>query len=422
MSILIRQAKIVAPGSTNNNRVMDVLVDGGKITDIKKTISARGNPKIIEAEGLYVSPGWVDLQAAACDPGFEHRETIDSLARASAAGGFTAVCVHSCTSPALDTKSQIEYVLNRSVGKVTEVFPFGTITVGAAGTDLAEMYDMKRSGAVAFSDYKNNLADAGTVMRALQYASNINALIITHCNDHSISKGGHVNEGETAAALGIKAIPALAEELMVERNLSVLRYTGGKIHFPTISTKGSIDLIRRAKAEGLAVTCGVAAISLLLDDSVLEGFNANYKVDPPLRSRKDVLALRTAVENGTIDVIVSDHQPQDLESKELEFDLADNGIINSQTAFSCAFEALKEKNIPNLISCLAVSPRQILGLPKVLVNEGEEANLTIFSTEKQTEFSERNNLSKSRNSPFFDRPLAGRVIGVIRGTKSYFNA
>ena len=419
MSILIRQARIVSPGSTFNNRIVDILIEGGKISEIRKSIPARGNPRIVEGEGLCVSPGWIDMQAVACDPGYEQRETLDTLIRAAAAGGFTGVCVHSCNQPPLHNKSQIEYLLNRSQGRLVEIIPFGTITVDAAGKDLAEMYDMKQSGAMAFSDYKHSIADAGTVLRALQYAANINSLVVTHCNDHSISRGGQMNEGEVAATLGLKGIPALAEELMIERNLSILEYAGGRLHIPTISTRGSVDLVRKAKTAGLNVTCGVAAINLFMDDTALREFDTNCKTDPPLRTRRDVQALRNAVESGVIDVIVSDHHPLEVENKELEFDLADSGIINVQTAFSCALEGV---GINELVNCLAVNPRAILGMPRVLLNEGEDAELTIFSPEGTTVLTDKSNHSRSRNSPLFGRQLPGKVYGVIKGSRSYFNA
>lgn len=421
MNILIKQARIVSEKNANNNKVVDILIEGGKITEIKKTISPKGNIKVIEEEGLYVSAGWLDMQAVSCDPGFEHKENIDTLVECAAAGGFTGVCVHSYNQPALHGKSQIEYIVNKTKNKVVDVYPVGTITMDGKGKDLAEMFDMKQSGAVAFSDHKHPIKDAGTVMRALQYAENVGSFIITHCNDESISHGGQMNEGETAVGLGLKGIPALAEELMLERNLSVLEYTGGKLHIPVISTKGSVDLIRKAKSAGLNVTAGVAGANLVFDDSVLKEFDTNYKLNPPLRSKKDVQALRNAVENGVIDVIVSDHLPQDVESKELEFDLAENGIINLQTVFNCAMEGMKEENVSAIVRSFTTAPRQILGFEQPLLEEGADANLTLFVPGGETTLTEKNNNSRSKNSPFFNKPLKGKVVGIINGGKSYFN-
>ena len=421
MNILIKQAKLISEKNSNNGKIVDILIEAGKITEIKKSITAKGNFKVIEEEGLCVSIGWLDMQTVSCDPGFEHKENVDSLIECAAAGGFTGICIHNYNQPALHGKSQIEYLLNKTKNKVVEVYPVGTVTVDAKGKELAEMHDMKLSGAVAFSDHKHIIKDAGTLMRAIQYATNVGSFIITHCNDESISHGGQMNEGETSVGLGLKGIPAMAEELMVERNLTVLEYTGGKLHFPTITTKGSVDLIKKAKANGLNVTAGVASVNLLLDDSVLKDFDTNYKIDPPLRNKKDVQALRNAVENGNIDVIVSDHFPQDTESKELEFDLAENGIINLQTSFSCALEALKEENIDSIIRAFTSSPRNIMGIEIPKVEEGSDANLTLFTLSGETTLTDKNNLSRSKNSPFLNKALKGKVIGVINGAKSYFN-
>ncbi|MGZ3919700.1 MAG: dihydroorotase [Bacteroidia bacterium] len=421
MNILIKQARIISEKNPNNNKVMDILIESGKITEIKKSIQPKGNVKVIEEEGLCVSTGWLDLQAVSCDPGFEHKENIESLLDCAAAGGFTGICVHNYCQPALHNKSQVEYHVNKTRNKIVDVYPVGTITVEGKGKELAEMYDMKLSGAVAFSDYKHAIKDSGMLMRALQYAGNVNSFIITHCNDESISHGGQMNEGETAVGIGLKGIPALAEELMVQRNLSILEYTGGKLHIPTISTRGSIELVKKAKANGLNVTAGVASINLLLDDSSLKDFNTNYKLDPPLRSKKDVLALRNAVENGTINVIVSDHAPQDIESKELEFDLADNGVINLQTAFSCALEGMKEENINAIVRCLTNAPRAVLNIAEPSITEGSDANLTLFTTKGETILTEKTNNSRSKNSPFFNRALKGKVVGIVNGAKSYFN-
>ncbi len=421
MNILIKQAKVVAENNVFHNKTVDILVESGVITEIRKSIAAKGNVKTVEGKDLHVSAGWVDMQAAGCDPGLEHKENLDTLVRAAAAGGFTAVCVHNYNQPALHNKSQIEYIVNQTRNKVVDVLPLGTVTVDGKGKDMAELYDMKSSGAVAFSDHKHPIKDAGMIVRALQYAANIDSLIITHCNDESISHGGQMNEGETAVTLGLKGIPALAEELMIQRNLAILEYTDGRLHIPAVSTKGSVELIKKAKAAGLNVTAGVAAVNLLLDDSMLKEFDTHYKVDPPLRTRKDVQALCSAVVSGVIDVIVSDHLPQDVESKQLEFDLADNGIINLQTAFNCALEGLKEKNIEALIKSFTINPRHVLGLGQPAIEENQPANLTVFSLSEEFMLTEKSSHSKSRNSPFFGETMKGRVIGVINGSKSFFN-
>jgi dihydroorotase len=420
MSVLIKQAKIIDPDGPHHHKTMDVLIEGGKISEIKKTISSKAS-KLVEVENLCISIGWLDMQATFCDLGHEHKETIESGIKSAAAGGFTGVCIHSSNSPSLSSKSQIEYIKIKADNKVVDVYPFGTITQKQEGKDLAELYDMQLAGAAGFSDYKNPITNAGLMMRALQYSSNINAVIAVHCNEDSLSHGGQMNEGETAMQLGLKGMPAIAEEINLAQHIAMLEYSGGRLHVSTISTKGSVELIKKAKSAGLPITAGVAAINLFKTDSELEEFDSNYKLDPPLRTKKDVDALRKALENGVIDVIVSDHQPQDVESKQLEFDLADFGAIQLQTAFQSALAGLKEDNVDVLIKALAHRPRQILGLPQLQIKEGEVANLTLFSMREDFLLTEKNNKSLSKNSPFMNVPLNGKVIGVINGGKSAFN-
>lgn len=420
MAILIKQALVLASNSEHFNKKTDILVEGGKIVEIKKNISVKPNYKVIDGEDLCVSAGWIDFQAAFCEPAYEHKETIESGLKAAARGGFTGVCMHGQNQFSINNKATVEFILNKA-DKLVNIYPFGSITQKTEGKDISEIYDMKLAGAVAFSDFKNPIMHSGVMLRALQYANNINSFIVAHCDDTQISHGGQMNEGVTSTSLGLKGIPALAEELMLERNIFLLEYTGGKLHIPTISTAGSVELVKKAKAKGLNITAGVAAINLLYDDSVLKEFDTNYKVNPPLRTKKDVDALRKAVENGVIDVIVSDHFPQDVECKDLEFDLADFGIINLQTAFNCLAESFKDKNIEKAIDALSINPRKILNLPIPQIKEEEDACLTIFSLQQKNVFTEKDNESKSKNSPFFGKEMQGKVIGVINGSKSLFN-
>ncbi|MGZ3885413.1 MAG: dihydroorotase [Bacteroidia bacterium] len=420
MNVLIKHARIIDPKSSFHNKTADILIEGGTIVQIKKGITASG-VKTIEGDDLMVSVGWLDMQSNLCDPGFEHKEDLESGLKAAAAGGFTGICVVSGTNPPLHNKAQIEYLINRAKNSLTDVYPVGALSQKQEGHDLAELYDMKLAGAVAFSDYKKPVKDAGLVLRALQYSTNIDTLVMTHCDDKSISHEGQMNEGEMSTSLGLKGIPALAEELMLQRNIAVLEYTGGRLHIPAISTKGSAELIKKAKSNGLRITCGVAAHNLLLDDSALADFDTNYKVNPPLRSKKDVDALRKAVENGVIDVIVSDHCPQDVECKELEFDLADHGIIALQTAFPTALTALKGDYVETLVECFTTAPRSILGIEQPTIGEGAKANLTIFKTTEYSTLTEKEILSRSKNSPFIGKPLQGKVIGVVNNNKGYWN-
>ena len=414
MNILIKQATIVDSNNSLNGKVVDILIEKGIITQIKKSITPEKGIKTIEAEALHVSAGWVDMQVNFCDPGFEHKETLDNGLKSGAKGGFTSVCLMSGTNPPLHNKAQIEYVLNRSKDNLVDVLPIGTLSNNQEGKDLSEMYDMKLSGAVAFSDYKKSTKDAGLILRALQYSNNINSFIITHCDDKTISNEGLINEGVTSTMLGLKGIPALAEEIMLQRNIQILEYTGGKMHIPTISTKGSVELIKKAKSKKLNITCGVAAYNLSLEDTELQGFDTNFKVNPPLRTREDIDALKKGIADGIIDVIVSDHNPQDIESKDLEFDLADNGMIGLESCFGVLNMALGSKlSLENIVDTLTKNPRNILGLPSVSIKEGAQANLTLFNPSKKYLFEKVHIISSNNNSGFIGKELKGTVIGVI---------
>jgi dihydroorotase len=414
MNILIRSARITDPNSPHNGKKTDILIEGGEIVQIKQHIKTEEKVKIIEGDNIHVSPGWVDMQANFRDPGFEFKEDLESGMNCAAAGGFTGVCIMPSTNPPLHSKSQIDYVLNKAKGNIVDVFPLGTVSHNHEGKDLSEMYDMKMAGAYGFSDDKKAIKDAGLVLRALQYSQNIGSFIMTHCDDASISHGGQMNEGEQSTRMGLKGMPGLAEELMLERNLSILSYAGGKLHVPTVSTKRSVELIKHAKAQGLNVTAGVAAVNLLLDDSVLNDFNTNLKLNPPLRSREDVDALKRGLANGTIDVVVSDHIPEDTENKELEFDYACYGALGLETAYP-AFQTScgKKLEVEAIVQVLAVNPRTILGIKQPLIAEGEKANLTIFDPEAEWTFEQKNIRSKSQNTALVGYTFTGKVIGIV---------
>lgn len=413
MNILIRQAHIVDPASPYNGRVMDLLIENGIITAIKPKISADKNVKTIEAQHLYVSNGWLDMQASFCDPGFEHKEDLQSGIKAAAAGGFTGVAIVPGTNPPLHSKAQVQYVKNNTGSAIVDVYPIGAATHNREGKELSEMYDMQQAGAVAFSDDKSTIANAGILMRALLYSKNFDGLIITHCDDKSISQDGKMNEGEMSTRLGLKGIPALAEELMVSRNLFLAEYTGAPIHLANISTQRSVELVRQAKAKGMNVTASAAAYSMAMSDTLLEGFDSNYKLNPPLRAKADVEALRKGIADGTIDVITTDHRPQDIESKEVEFDHASNGMLGLQTAFGLINSNRGRIKLETLIDALTTGPRKVLKLKQPVIREGEPANMTLFDPEQEYTFEKKFLLSKSANTPFIGTTFKGKVIGII---------
>jgi dihydroorotase len=417
-SYLIKNAKVVDPNSPHKNKTVDILIENGNITQIGKDLKADKSAKVIEHENMHVSPGWFDMQANFCDPGYEFREDLQSGMRAAAQGGFTGVCVMPATNPPLQTKSQIEYVVNTCKNNAVDVYPAGCLTQNSEGKEMTEMYDMKKAGAIAFTDFKHSIEDSGLLVRLLQYAQNTNTLIITHCEEESLTAGGQMNEGETSTHLGLKGMPALAEELVVQRNINLLSYAGGKMHIPTVSSKYSLDCIKQAKNKNIQVSAGVAAHQLLLNDEQLEEFDTNLKVTPPLRDKSETEALKRAIANDVIDVIVSDHCPQDIENKDVEFDHAGFGIIALETAYASANTALHEK-IENekLIEKLSINPRKILGLHIASVKVGEKANLTFFNPALKWEFTEKHISSKSKNTPFVGYHFTGKALGVINNGK-----
>jgi dihydroorotase len=415
MNLLIKSATIIDPYSPFNNQVVDVLIEKGIITEIGPNIEA--GVEVIDAEGKYVSPGFFDLNCNIGELGFETKEDLYTGTRAAAAGGFTGIALMPNTIPPVHSKAEIEYLLNRAKKNLVDVFPLGTISHKREGKDLAEMYDMYLSGAKAFTDGNRPVQDAGLMERALLYAQGFDALVFSYPEDTAIAGKAKVNEGEISTLLGMKGIPSLAEELMIARDLYLAEYTGSKIHFSTISTTRSVELIREAKRKGLEVTCDVAAYHLVLTDEALINFDSQYKVKPPLRTQDDVEALIKGLTDGTIDAIVSQHTPQEVEFKDVEFEVAEYGMIGLQTAFSLALKSGLDINL--IIQKLAVSPREILNLAVPVITEGQAANLVLFDMDAEWEYTRKNNRSKSNNSPFLGQNLKGKVLLTLNNNYLY---
>jgi dihydroorotase len=421
MKILIKSAKIVNVNTIYNGKVVDVLIENGIIKSIKTKLSAEKNTKIIEGENLHLSVGWMDMQVSFCDPGFEQKEDLKSGIKAAAAGGFTSVGVISSTNPPIHTKGDVLYIKNKTIDSIVDVYPIGTVSFKQEGKDISEMYDMHQSGAIAFSDDKKAINDAGLLKRALLYTQNFNSLIITHCEEKSISQGGKINEGITSTKLGLKGIPALAEELMVSRNIFLSEYTNAPIHLANISTKKSVDIIRQAKAKGLKITASINAYNIALDDNALMDFDSNYKLNPPLRIKSDIDGLLKGLLDGTIDAISSDHRPQDIESKNVEFDDASNGMIGLETCFALINSNRKNVTLETIIETITTKPRKILNLQQPIIAEGEPANITLFDPELTWTFEKDNIQSKSSNTPFIGTKFKGKVIGIINKKQIYLN-
>lgn len=413
MIVLIRAAKIVDPNSKHHNKIADILIENGIIKAIENRLEAPSNSKIIDQKGLHIAPGLFDLHANFRDPGLEWKEDIESGIKAAAKGGFTGVLSMPSTTPTVDNKTQIDYVKKASSDAVVNVYPSGSITKGLKGEELTEMFDMHKTGAVAFTDDKNSIQHAGIMKLALLYSKNFNGLIMNQADDKSISANGHLNEGITSTRLGLKGMPSLAEELMIDRDIKLAEYTGGRLHLSCISSAKSVALIRKAKQNGVAVTADVAIHNLILDETACEDFNPLFKVNPALRTQDDISALIEGLKDGTINAICTDHIPEDIEHKKVAFDNAEFGMIGLQTAFSLACLLKEELSLEIIIQKMAINPRKILGINVPEINTNKKANLVIFDPAERWTFKEEDIVSKSKNSPFVNEQMTGKIYAII---------
>lgn len=410
--LLVRSVKLIDPLSGYTGQELDLLIQDGIITKIGASLIAEGIQEDHSFAGCFVSPGWFDLHAHFGEPGHETREDLASGTRAALKGGFTGVAIMPDTEPALHSKSEIEFILHKASRLPIEIVPIGAISHKREGKEMAEMYDMWLSGARAFSDGNHPVQHAGLLTMALQYASDFGALIMSNPEDASLAAGAKVHEGINSLLVGMKGIPAIAEELMVSRDLMLAEYTSCRIHFSTISTAGSVALVRDAKKRGIRVTAAVAAHHLVLDDSAILNFDSNYKVKPPLRGIKDKAALLEGLLDGTIDAVCSQHTPQQVEVKQVEFETAAYGMIGLETSYSLLNAAMGPGTEVKAVELLAYAPRKILGLEIPSLKEGQAADLTIFDPERNWTFEKKNIGSKSFNSPLLGKELSGKVLAV----------
>ena len=401
---LFKNLRLVDSRNSLNGQICDIEVRDGIIFRIGKALSA-DNVEIIDFENSCISPGLFDMQVTCGEPGEEEKETFDSLEKAAISGGITGLLLMPSSHPVCDNRSQVEFILRNCQTRKTEVFASGSISVGTKGVQLAEMADMKAAGALAFTDDKSPIDNSVLVHLAMQYNQITGGLLLFHAEDSMMSLGGKINEGLINVQLGLKGAPAIAEELGVVRLLTLARYHNARIH-------NAIAHIRKAKQEGLQVTCSTYAHHLFFNDEVLLQFDSRFKVWPPLRSEKDRAALIDAVCDGTIDVIASDHRPQTIENKDVEFDYAKFGSIGLESLWSAAVSSIPSTEIALLIERMSHSPRKLLGLDEIKISEGEKANFFVYNLNETFTFGKEHIRSKSSNSAFLNQSLKGKIKGT----------
>lgn len=396
----------------------DIRIENGVITEVKAGLSSKDGEEVHDLNGAYVSPGWMDMHVHLREPGYEHKETIETGCAAAAFGGFTAIACMPNTNPPIHTRDVVEYIKKKSESLPVEVHPIGCVTKNRAGESIAEMSDMKNGGAVAFSDDGDPVADSQVMRVALEYSSMLNMPIINHEEDIPLSRPGHMNEGKVSARLGLDGTPGIAEETMIARDILLAEYTGGHIHVAHISTANAVDLVRQAKKKGINVTTEVCTHHFDLTDEEIEKrhFDTNCKMHPPLRTQEDVDAMVEGLVDGTIDVICTDHAPHSIEEKEVEFIYAPNGIIGLETSWSITNKRLVQTNklsLQQVVDKMVYKPREILNMEIPELKEGANAELTFFNTDEKWTFSPNQVRSKSKNSPYLDQELEGRAVAIF---------
>ena len=413
MNLLLKNATILENQNPFHKQQVDIEITDGIISKIGKNLAVKDGFEVIEKENLHVSQGWLDTSVVFGEPGFETTETIENGLKVVAKSGFTNVFLHSNTNPAIDNQAVIQFVKSKAQNSVSNLHIVGCLTKNSEGTDLAELFDMKNAGVVAFGDYKKSMTNANLLKIAFQYVDNFDGILFVQPMNKDIKGKGFVNEGVVSTKLGLKGIPAMAEEIEIERNIALLEYTNGKLHIPTITTKNSVDLIAKAQAKGLQITCGVSVNNLVLTDEELVDFNSSTKIYPPLRTETDRKALIEGVLNNVISVITSDHCPVNIEQKQLEYDLADYGSIGLESAFGALQTVLPTEVIVEKFT----SKKSYFNIENSSISEGNKAELTLFNPNEEWVFGKENILSFSKNSIMIGKKMKGKVYGIITNNK-----
>jgi dihydroorotase len=417
MNILLKSTIIIDKSSKHHLKKRDVLIENGTISTIAASISNTKKYKEVKLPNLHISQGWFDSSVSFGEPGYEERETIKNGLRTAANSGYTHVAVNTNTNPVTDNKSTIKFLKSEATNTPVSLHPIGALTSKSEGVNLAELFDMKNEGAVSFYDYKKPIKNPNLLKIALQYSQTFDGLVQSFPFEKSIAQKGMVNEDINSTKLGLKGIPCLAEELQIIRDLYILEYTGGKLHIPTISTKKSVSLIKEAKRKGLNVTCSVAISNLVLTDKVLDSFNSNFKLLPPLRTQKDIKALLKGLKNGTIDAITSDHNPIDIENKKIEFDHALYGSIGLESCYGALNNILDLETSIDLLTGL----KKEFSIESYSLEKGSKADITLFNPDTEWTFTEKDIYSSSKNAALLDNTLKGKVYGVFANNKLVLN-
>ena len=413
MKILIQNILIADPNSPFNELKRDILIENGVVIKIDNNISTENIDTLIDDQNLIIAPGFVDTYCHFNEPGFEYREDLESGSLAALQGGYTDVCIIPNTNPFIDNKSVVSFILNKSLNLKINIHPLGAVSQNCAGNEFAEMYDLNKAGVVGFTDGTNPIQSAIFLSKSLQYLKPLNKVLIQTPFDQDLTKTGLMNEGVQSTSLGLLGIPAIAEEMMIARDLEILKYTNGKIHFNCVSTIKGIELIDQAKKDGFQVTCSVSPFHLLFDENDIQNYETNLKVLQPLRTQEDKLALRKALKNNRIDCIASNHFPIHEDEKKCDFSSALYGMNTLEYCFAAIIDSVPKIKLEQLINLFSLQPRKIMNLPIVTIQENEIASFTIFNLEKQTIINANNIISKSKNIGKENLTLNGRIFGVI---------
>lgn len=414
MHLLIKGVTITDLHSPYHNSVKDIRIMGSRIAEIGDALQPGSGEEVWDYSGRHISNGWVDLLAAFGDPGFEHKEDLLSGADAAMHGGFTHVCCMPNTNPAIQTKADVEYIINKVKGHLVSVHPLGAVTKNLQGKDLTEMYDMRTAGAIAFTDADHAISDDGILLRSLQYVKPFGGTIINIPNDHHVVGNANVNEGVMSMQLGMYGIPGVLEELMVIRDIKLAAYTHLKLHIACVSSAKALPHIRQAKQEGIPVTASVSGYQLYFNEQALAGYDTNFKVNPPLRTAEDNAALLQAIADGTIDTVCSYHLPHESDAKELEFEYAAFGMATLEATFGAFRSATADSiSLEHCIELLTTNPRNAVGLPPASIIENATADLTVFDAETEWQFQREHVFSKAYNNPFIGKKLKGKPLAVI---------